>query len=148
MMKIIKQINGFTRILNGKKVTHPSYKRTFDIEINPSKKISYGKGHICPFCGATKDFIIKRGHRTIQKRTNTQRYYCYWCERRFSLGGDMYRMRNDRKIIEKALLLRQEGYTLREIQNKLNNIVSHTTILRWIKKWEKKINQERKKNMK
>jgi len=147
-MQITKQISGFSRILNGKEVKHPSYTRTFDIVINLSKKISYGDGRICPFCNSPKEFHMKQGHRKIQKRANTQRYFCYWCERRFSLGGDMHRMRNDRKIIEKALILRKKGHTLREIRTKLNNIVSHITILRWIKKWDKKTNQEKRKNMK
>ena len=141
-MKIRKRISGFTRILHGKKVKHPSYERTFNIPNFKPRKISYGKGKYCRYCGASNEFLIKRGNR-MAKRGKTQRYHCYWCGRRFTRGGDLFRMRHDRKLIEQALKLRKQGNTLRDIEIKLGKRVSHTTILRWTKKWTK-INKKRK----
>lgn len=139
-MKIKKQIKGFTRTLYGKKVKHPNYERKFNIPNINSKRINiYGKGGICPYCNATKEFIIKTGTRKVKKDRNKQRYYCYWCKRRFTQKTGLFRMKNNFATISLTLKLLKQGYTSRDI-------VSHTTICRWRKKWNKIKNQQ--KNMK
>lgn len=143
-MKVYKKIKGFNRIIYGKRIKHPSYVRTFELPDVNSKKINlYGKGRICPYCNATKDFIIKTGTRKVKRDKNKQRYYCYWCKRRFTKRSGLFRMKNNFKTINLALELLKQGYTTRDIQKKLNNIVSHTTIMRWRKKWNKITNQQR-----
>lgn len=52
-------------------------------------------------------------------------------------------MRNNFEIITKALRLLKEGYSSRDVQKKLNNVVSHTTITKWRKKWTKTKNQNK-----
>ena len=89
----------------------------------------------CPYCKAHRSLIIKHGHRKIMVNRSNQRYHCLVCDRRFSLRGDLFRMRNDKPIIEQALLLKQKGNSSREIAKKLDKKVSHVTILRWIKKF-------------
>lgn len=150
-MKIIKKVKSYSRrikIGEGKKIKYPRHNVTYTVpDVNVKKKITYGKGRICPKCGATKELIIKVGKRYLQRDKARQKYRCQWCNHKFSTGG-VYRMRNNAGTITKAFNLLKQGYSTRDVQKKLNNIVSHVTISRWRRKWEKKKINRKPKNMK
>lgn len=123
------------------------YPRTFNVSDFEKKKITKGGDKCCPVCKAPQDFIIHHGFRKCRKGY-TQRYLCLWCSKAWSENNAMHRMRNKREVIEKALELRQQGYSMRDIKKKLNNVVSSITIMRWIKKWNKKNKNNKDKSMK
>ena len=82
--------------------------------------------------------VVKRGKR-YNKSGTKQRYLCNKCQSIFIKKDGFERMRNNKKIIAKAVHLHNEGLSLFQIKNYLNqheNVdVTRRTISQWIKKY-------------
>lgn len=86
----------------------------------------------CEYCDGSN--IIKNGKRYNQTRGLIQRYNCKDCNRRFMKGSVTYRMRHRRFFINYALRLRDKGYTLSQIAERIGGI-SRQGVLRWLQKY-------------
>lgn len=91
---------------------------------------------ICPKCKSNN--VVKRGKR-YNKSGVKQRFLCKKCESIFIKKDGFERMRNNKKIIAKAIHLHNEGLSLFQIKNYLNQHesvdVTRRTISQWIKKY-------------
>lgn len=89
----------------------------------------------CPICNiADTRLIEKHGFRTTGHRKNA-RYFCNKCNKRFTLGGKYFRMRNTPQIISAAQKLYANKYPSRlvvEIIKIIYNVnISPQSITRW-----------------
>jgi transposase-like protein len=102
-------------------------------KLNPD--IPHQKFKTCFYCNSIN--LIRHGGRKTKNRGWIQRYYCKDCKKSFTSKGDVlqYRMRHQKEIIEKALKLRLEGNSLRDIAKQIG-VSSHQAILRWLKKFQ------------
>jgi len=90
----------------------------------------------CPKCKSNK-FVVKYGKRHNQSGAK-QRYFCKKCESRFTPKDGFWKMRFSPEVITAALDLYYKGLSLRKIKDHLYNIeVSHTSILRWVRRYAK-----------
>ena len=91
---------------------------------------------ICPKCKSWD--VVKRGKR-YNKSGAKQRFLCNKCKSIFIKKDGFERMKNNKKIIAKAIHLHNEGLSLFQIKNYLNqheNVsVTRRTISQWIKKY-------------
>ena len=91
---------------------------------------------ICPECKS--EDIVKRGKR-YNISVVKQRFLCNKCKSIFIKKDGFERMRNNKKIIAKAIHLHNEGLSLFQVKNYLwqHEAVSFTrrTISQWIKKY-------------
>jgi len=95
--------------------------------------LSYPK---CPKCKSNK-FVVKYGKRHNQSGAK-QTYFCKKCECRFTPKDGFWKMRFSPEVITAALDLYYKGLSLRKIKDHLYNIeVSHTSILRWVRRYAK-----------
>jgi transposase-like protein len=96
----------------------------------------------CRFCGSLA--IIKRGKRKCRFGYK-QVYYCKDCGRKFVQQDALQRMRYDPTVITVTLDLYFKGTSLRKISDHLEMFygikINHTTILRWIRKFAKLIEE-------
>jgi transposase-like protein len=97
----------------------------------------------CYRCGSLsvikRGVLIRQGFRKTLERGKQQKYFCKICGHRFVEKTPLYRMKNSYDLIDKVFILHKRGLSLRQIKEKLNNKVSHTTIFHWIKKWSQDI---------
>lgn len=91
---------------------------------------------ICPKCKSNE--VVKRGKR-YNKSGAKQRYLCNKCESIFIKKDGFERMRNNKKIIAKAIHLHNDGLSLFQIANFLwqheGVKVTRRTVSQWIKKY-------------
>ena len=91
---------------------------------------------ICPKC-KNKD-VVKRGKR-YNKIGVKQRFLCNKCKSLFIKKDGFERMRNKKRIIAKAIHLHNDGLSLFQVQNYLDQHeetkVTRRTISQWIKKY-------------
>ena len=91
---------------------------------------------ICPKCKNRN--VVKRGKR-YNKSGVKQRFLCNKCESIFIKKDGFERMRYKKKDIARAIHLHNEGLSLFQIKNYLNqheNVsVTRRTISQWIKKY-------------
>ncbi len=91
---------------------------------------------ICPKCKSKN--VVKRGKR-YNKSGTKQRYLCNKCESIFIKKDGFERMRNNKKIIAKAIHLHNQGLSLFQVTDYLwqheGVKVSRETINQWIKKY-------------
>src|SRR3989344_5185885 len=96
---------------------------------------------ICLQCNSKE--IVKQGF--IQKvvKEKQQRYYCKCCNKKFIPKDAFYRMRNNPQKITCALDLFYRGLSTRDVQSHFKAFFphnsDHSTILRWIWKYNQKI---------
>ena len=100
------------------------------------------EGHRCSSCGLTD--IIRDGYRRT-RNGKKQRYKCKRCGYRFTIcNSSFYKMEYMPKVVTLALDLYFKGVSLRKITDHLKQFydvaVHHTTILYWIRKYTKLIN--------
>ena len=90
----------------------------------------------CPYCKSGK--ISKRGKR-YNKSGEKQLYLCGKCKRKFIEQDGFERMRNDKKIIVRAIHLHNEGLSLFQVKDHLwqhDGIkVSRETVRKWGNKY-------------
>jgi transposase-like protein len=99
----------------------------------------------CIFCGSDK--IVKDAKRH-NKYGDIQRYLCKTCGKRFSINIGFEKMRATPQIITSAMQLYFTGESLRNVQKflKLQGVnVSHSSVLRWIRKYISLMNSYLKK---
>lgn len=91
---------------------------------------------ICPKC--KNNDVVKRGKR-YNKSGSKQRYLCNKCQSIFIKKDGFERMRNNKKIIAKAIHLHNDGLSLFQITNFLwqheGIKVTRRTISKWVKKY-------------
>lgn len=92
----------------------------------------------CYHCNTTDTKLIeKEGTRKTGYKKNS-RYFCNKCKKRFTVGGQYFRMKYTPQIIELSKKLYFNKYTSRDIRDIIkilyNIKVSHTSITRWSKK--------------
>ena len=96
---------------------------------------------ICPICKSKK--VVKRGYIQTKIKGKKQRYYCKLCNRKFIPQDAFYRMRNNPEKITCALDLFYRGLSTREVQEHFRAFYphnsDHSTILRWIRKYNSQI---------
>ena len=90
----------------------------------------------CPKCKS--ELIVKSGSRKTEFGI-TQRYECKGCGHRFVVDKGFCRMKHSPEIITKTLDLYFKGLSQRKISDHFKQFdktsVTHTTVLRWIKKY-------------
>jgi len=100
-------------------------------------------GNICPHCGSGK-YVVKRGFR-YNRSGPRQIYYCKVCKKAFTERSPFLKMKHDAATILAALDLYFKGLSLRKVRDHLMQFygekVHHTTILKWIRKYSKLINE-------
>jgi transposase-like protein/DNA-directed RNA polymerase subunit M/transcription elongation factor TFIIS len=91
---------------------------------------------ICPKCKS--ELIVKSGSRKTEFGV-TQRFECKVCGHRFVIDKGFCRMKHSPEIITKTLDLYFKGLSQRKISDHFKQFdktsVTHTTVLRWIKKY-------------
>lgn len=96
---------------------------------------------VCPKC-KSKDYI-KSGYRNTEKRGKIQRYECKQCEKRFCMDDGFFRMRNNNKMITKALDLYYSSMSSRKLRDYCKRHeelkISHVSILDWCRRYALKI---------
>ena len=110
------------------------------------KRLSQGLGrleneNICPYCGSNMN-VVRRGWRYNRERP-VQVYLCKSCKKYFSEQTAFLKMKTQAKAVVAALDLYFKGLSLRKTAEHLKEFygveVSHTTILKWIRKYSQLI---------
>ena len=87
--------------------------------------------------------VVKRGYIQTKVNGKKQRCYCKLCNRKFIPQDAFYRMRNNPEKITCALDLFYRGLSTREVQEHFRAFYphnsDHSTILRWIRKYNSQI---------
>ncbi|MEK6891468.1 MAG: hypothetical protein AABX03_05015 [Nanoarchaeota archaeon] len=95
----------------------------------------------CSYCKSLE--VVKRGFFQTETHGKQQRYYCKSCNRKFIEQTPFYRMRNNPQKITCALDLFYRGLSTRDVQHHFKAFFphnsDHSTILRWIWKYNQKI---------
>ncbi len=94
----------------------------------------------CIFCGSSN--FIKKGIRK-NKTGNLQKFYCQDCHKFFTFNLGFERMKHNPQAITSAMQLYFSGESLRNTMRSLKLLgveVSYRTILNWIKKYIKLMN--------
>ena len=90
----------------------------------------------CIFCHSSE--IVKNGSRRREVRIK-QSYLCNQCGRQFVEPDGFERMRNNPKIIARAIHMHEDGFSLSKVQNHLWQYdgvkVTRWTISQWTKKY-------------
>lgn len=89
----------------------------------------------CPICKSKQ--IVKGGKHYLKFKKVVQRYRCKVCGSSFSSTG-YFKSRFPLQIIQHAIILYQEGFSLaqiqKEIKEKFNRKISRLGILNWLKR--------------
>lgn len=89
----------------------------------------------CPICHSKQ--IVKAGKHYLKFKNVVQRYQCKVCGSSFSSTG-YFKSRFPLEIIQHAILLYNEGFSLEKVQNeikeKFHRKVSRLGILNWLRK--------------
>jgi transposase-like protein len=115
-----------------------SQKIKSDVEQNatPEQIQSVEQQTVCPKCKS--NVVVKSGSRKTEFGS-VQRFECKSCEFRFVVDKGFSRMKHDPALITLTLDLYFKGLSNRKIQDHIVQFhklkISHTTILRWIKKY-------------
>lgn len=96
----------------------------------------------CRHCNSNK--IIKYGNRINKRKGKTQIYKCKECCRKFTLNEGFLYTEHKGEIIIVALDLYAKNVSLRGVQDHIKQIygtdISHVTVLRWIRKYGRMMN--------
>lgn len=99
------------------------------------------KENICPYCGSNMN-VVRRGRRYNRERP-VQVYLCKSCKKYFSEQTAFLKMKAQIKAVVAALDLYFKGLSLRKTAEHLKEFygvkVSHTAILKWVKKYSRLI---------
>ncbi|QUC64164.1 IS1/IS6 family transposase [Nitrosopumilus sp. K4] len=107
--------------------------------INDENKIErIERPKICPKCYSTS--IVKNGLRKVNNGIKRQRYACKQCSYKFVLGENGFsKVSSDPKIITESINLYMSGMSFRNISRHIqmthDQVISHTAIYNWFKKY-------------
>jgi len=91
----------------------------------------------CRYCKSTE--YSKEGFRNTLKRGKIQKYRCLKCNHYFTNDDGFFRMRNNPKIITMTIDMYLSNLSSRKMRNQLrrhlNEKVSHTSVLDWVRKY-------------
>lgn len=91
----------------------------------------------CPYCSSND--TVMRGRNKNQSGPK-QRYKCKSCNKSFVESDGYERMRHNPDVIELAVKMKNEGYSLSQVREHLNKHyeikVTRETIRRWCKKYK------------
>jgi transposase-like protein len=103
--------------------------------IERNKMLEKNKRSNCPKCGSMNS--LRHGIRRCIG-FNVQRFKCIDCSKYFCERPDAYlKLKKRDDIIEKALQLFQKGYSSRQIIDRLEISVKHTSVINWIKRLDR-----------